>query len=58
MTIHSPLAWSLPGLLLLASLALPASASPTDPVVVSLPPSGQGDAFVPGVRQVADLPQA
>lgn len=32
-------------------------AEPTDPVSVELPPEGQGDAFVPGVRQVADLAQ-
>jgi hypothetical protein len=38
-------------------LALPAWADPTDPVVVQTPPVGQGDAFVPGVRAVADLPE-
>ena len=35
-------------------------AAQTDPVTVSLPPVGQGDAFVPGVRlvdELADLPQ-
>jgi hypothetical protein len=34
-----------------------ALAGPTDPVTVSLPPVGQGDAFVPGVRLVEDLAQ-
>jgi hypothetical protein len=43
---------------LFAPIATPVSAAPTDPVTVELPPTGQGDAFVPGVRQVADLPQA
>jgi hypothetical protein len=38
-------------------LALSAAAAPTDPVTVELPPEGQGDAFVPGVRLVADLEQ-
>jgi hypothetical protein len=38
-------------------LALSASAAPTDPVSVELPPAGQGDAFVPGVRLVEDLSQ-
>lgn len=31
-------------------------AGPTDPVLVSLPPTGQGDAFVPGTRLIEDLP--
>lgn len=30
--------------------AAPAHAAPTDPVTVSLPPTDEGDAFVPGVR--------
>jgi len=43
-------------------LALPwmistANAGPTDPVTLEAPPSGQGDAFVPGTRLVEDLPQ-
>ena len=33
-------------------------ADPYGAVSVEVPPSGQGDAFVPGIRQVADLPQA
>lgn len=41
----------------LAGLVQAAWAAPTDPVVVSTPPNGQGDAFVPGVRLIADLPQ-
>ena len=32
------------------ALATPTIAGPTDPVVLALPPSGQGDAFVPGTR--------
>ena len=32
-------------------------AQPTASVTVELPPEGMGDAFVPGVRTVADLPQ-
>ena len=42
----APLCW------LFAHSAL---AGPTDPVTVSLPPEGQGDAFVPGVRLVENL---
>ena len=34
-----------------------ALAGPTDSVTVSLPPEGQGDAFVPGVRLVENLAQ-
>jgi hypothetical protein len=34
-----------------------AFAGPTDPVTVSLPPDGQGDAFVPGLRALSDVPQ-
>jgi hypothetical protein len=41
-----------------ALVALPAWADPTDPVTVDDPPVDQGDAFVPGVRLVADLEQA
>jgi hypothetical protein len=37
-------------------LPLIVSAGPTDPVSVELPPTGQGEAFVPGTRLVADLP--
>jgi hypothetical protein len=49
-------------LILTASMLLPllggsATADPTDPVTVTLPPEDQGDAFVPGVRQVEDLEQ-
>jgi hypothetical protein len=44
------------GTLLLAS-AGPVLAGPTDPVVVTLRPAGQGDVFSPGVRLVEDLPQ-
>jgi hypothetical protein len=36
-------------------LALSAAAAPTDPVTVTLPPEDQGDAFVPGFRESADL---
>jgi hypothetical protein len=57
MSMHRSLVWSLLNLLLLASLSFAATAAPTDPVTVTAPPVGQGDAFVPGVRQVADLPQ-
>jgi hypothetical protein len=39
------------------SLIAPAIAGPTDAVTVTLPPDGQGDAFVPGVRLVEDLPR-
>lgn len=45
---------SLLAILLVSST--PSWAGPTDPVTVSLPPTDQGDAFVPGVRLVADLP--
>ena len=37
--------------------AMTAAASPTDPVTVELPPVGQGDAFIPGVRTLEDLPR-
>jgi hypothetical protein len=45
-----------------ASILLPllggtAMAGPTGPVSVTLPPEGQGAAFVPGTRQVAELEQ-
>jgi hypothetical protein len=43
--------------LLTGLAAAPAWADPAAPVVVQLPPAGVGDAFVPGVRAVADLPQ-
>jgi hypothetical protein len=43
---------------LLPWLAVSAAADPTDPVIVELPPVGQGDAFVPGVRLVEDLSPA
>ena len=33
-----------------------AGASPTGPVTLTAPPEGEGDAFVPGIRLVADLP--
>lgn len=39
--------------LFIASIAI---AGPTDPVTLESPPTGQGAAFVPGVRLVADLP--
>ncbi len=39
-------------------LAVTAAADPRDPVTVELPPEGQGDPFVPGVRLVEDLEQA
>ena len=42
-----------PGML----LAAPVLAAQTDPVTVTLPPVGQGDAFVPGIRLVEDLEQ-
>ncbi len=45
-----------PMLISLATFSTPASADPTDPVVVELPPSNQGPAFVPGTRLVEDLP--
>jgi hypothetical protein len=41
----------------LSLLCAPAFAAPTDPVTVTAPPAGQGAAFVPGVRLVADLAQ-
>lgn len=44
-------------LLACALLAGPAFAGPTDPVTVSLPPEGQGDAFMTGLRLVEDLPR-
>ncbi|MCR9092914.1 MAG: alpha/beta hydrolase domain-containing protein [bacterium] len=40
------------------AFALPAIADPTAPVTVTRPPTEQGEAFVPGTRLVADLPQA
>lgn len=43
--------------LLVPWFALAAAAAPTDPVTVELPPSGEGDAFVPGARLVQDLPR-
>ncbi len=42
---------------LLCLLAPTAWAGPTDPVTVTTPPVGQGDAFVPGTRLVEDLPK-
>jgi hypothetical protein len=42
---------------LVGLLAFSASAAPTDPVTVELPPDGQGDAFVPGFRPVDELPK-
>lgn len=42
------------GLTVFAAAAL---AAPTDPVVVGVPSDADGAAFVPGVRQVADLPR-
>ena len=39
------------------ALATIAQAGPFDPVIVEIPPEGQGPAFVPGVRLVEDLPQ-
>ena len=49
-------------LALTASALLPllgggATALPTDPVSVTLPPEDQGDAFVPGFRTLDDLEQ-
>jgi len=43
-------------LVVLSLLSGVTSASPTDPVSVSLPPDDQGAAFVPGVRLVEDMP--
>jgi len=40
-------------LLLLAGVV---AASPTDPVTLTAPPTDQGDAFVPGVRELEPLP--
>lgn len=37
--------------------ALSAAASPTVNIITSLPPVGEGDAFIPGARLVADLEQ-
>jgi hypothetical protein len=34
-----------------------AYAGQTDPITVELPPEDQGDAFVPGVRELSDLPE-
>ena len=48
-----------PGLLVGAFTLLLAHtviAGPTDPVSVTTPPAGQGDAFVPGSRSIEDLP--
>jgi len=45
------------GCFVLPLLVGSAMAGPTDPVTVTLPPAGQGDPFVPGVRLVDDLPQ-
>lgn len=44
-------------LLFLAALASSAQAGPYDPVTVETPPADQGDAFIPGFRDVADLDQ-
>jgi len=56
--VRSLLRLSLPVFAVLVPwLVLDAAAAPTDPVVVELPPTGQGEAFVPGVREVADLDQ-
>ncbi|MDJ0851037.1 MAG: alpha/beta hydrolase domain-containing protein [Myxococcota bacterium] len=43
------------GVCLATWLAFSAAADPRDPVSVELPPEGQGDPFVPGVRLVEDL---
>jgi len=49
---------ALAGLATAAIVLAPAAyAGPTDPVTVELPPEDQGDAFVPGVRTLADLPE-
>lgn len=44
-------------LLVATGLSALATAGPTSPITVELPPSGQGDAFVPGTRLVEDLPR-
>ena len=44
-------------LCLVGFFASSASAGPTEPVTVELPPEDQGEAFVPGVRLVEDLKQ-
>ena len=41
--------------LVLPWLAVSASADPRDPVIVELPPEGQGDVFSPGVRSIEGL---
>ena len=42
--------------LVFAPLAGPILAGPTDDVTVTLPPTDQGEAFVPGSRALEDLP--
>jgi hypothetical protein len=44
--------------LILCMLAGVATASPTDPVTLTLPPTDQGDAFIPGVRELDPLTPA
>jgi hypothetical protein len=41
---------------LLIGLASVAHAAPTDPITLEAPPTDQGDAFVPGFRELTDLP--
>jgi hypothetical protein len=51
---HSPLGIAA---VLIPWFALAAAASPTANIITSLPPVGEGDAFIPGTRAVADLEQ-
>jgi hypothetical protein len=44
--------------LLLSDGAIRVQAGPTDPVTLSRPPGASGEAFVPGTRQLAQLPGA
>jgi hypothetical protein len=57
MRINRKIQLILASICILPILALTANAGPTDPVLVEVPPSGQGAAFVPGVRLVEDLAQ-
>ena len=44
-------------LLVVSVFSFNAIAGPTDAIVITAPPEGEGDAFVPGVRLVEDLPK-
>lgn len=53
--VRSLLSSSCAALAIVASIPISATAGPTDPVTVELPPEGQGDAFVPGVVLLEDV---